>query len=127
MAQQKTDPTLQRQVTMDGNTGPVSAVFRLRPHAASDLALPPNETETTTRIVLDRVTGSVGVPPDQFHVFPTFGSFSVSAQPVFLRRLLEQPEILSAIANVQDGDFVIRPVPPTKRARKPTRPKKASR
>lgn len=109
----KADPTLIRQLEESGDES-VSAVFHLRSGAA-DPALPPDETEEAARQVLARVTGSVGVSPDGVHVFRNLGAFSVRAKPPFLRELLDQPEIASAIANRQDADVVIRPVPPPRR------------
>jgi hypothetical protein len=119
MAPEKTDPTLLKQMKRRGGAASVSAVFRLRPRAAAELALPPGETEAAMRRVLDRVTGSVGTPPDGYRAFPSLGSFSVSAKPKFLRALLDQPEILSAMANRQDEDLRLKPVPAPRRARKP--------
>jgi hypothetical protein len=127
MASPKTDALLQRQMKAGGTQESVSAVFRLRPHKAKDLALPAEETEATTRQVLERVTGSVGEPPDRFHVFPSFGSFSVSAKPRFLQELLDQPEIVSAAANRREDDLQIQPVPAAPRARGTKASKKAPR
>jgi len=127
MAPEKTDPTLLKQMKRCGSAASVSAVFRLRPRAATDLALPPGETEEAMRRVLDRVTGSVGAPPDGYKAFPSFGSFSVSARPKFLRALLDQPEILSAMANRQEEEIRIEPVPAARRVRKAKAQRRAAR
>ena len=104
---------------------PVIAVFRLRPRRKSAPALPPKETETAAKQVLKRVTKAVGERPERYSVFHNLGAFAVSAKPSFLRELMAQPEIHSAMANRPQRDVLVRPVEARRTVRK--RRKKTSR
>lgn len=96
----------------------VSAVMRLKPRAASELALPPRETEETAQKVVERVSHQMGEDPTRLNVFRNLGAFSVCATVSFLRELVSQPEILAAVANRSGADLLVRPVSsPTHRAR----------
>ena len=63
------------------------------------VSLPPDQTERVAREVLERVAGQVGEAARRYKVFRNLGSFVVSASAGFVRELLKQPEIQSAVAN----------------------------
>ncbi len=100
------DPELRRQLD-DGAAAasptPVEAVMRLRPPVRRSAGARP-EPEATREIaekLLARVADEVGVRASdyEFNVFPNLGYFVLSAPPVFVERVLRQPEVVSASAN----------------------------
>jgi hypothetical protein len=99
----------------------VSAVMRLKPRAAPDLALPPQETERTARAVVERVADRMGEEPTRLNVFRNLGAFLVCATTSFVRELLSQPEVLTAVANRSGEDFLIRPQSATSERARPRR------
>ena len=103
------DPELRRQLDAARATGrPVAAVVRLRPEGDGDAILTPEQTQSRTAQLLERVERTVGLRAQAVNVFQYLGSFVVVAQPRFLVELLAQPEVLSAVANRQPDD----PSPP---------------
>lgn len=62
------------------------------------------ETDELARELLARVAEQVGGQADDFNIFRNMGSFVVSAKPAFVRALLEQPEVSSAVANQQPAE-----------------------
>jgi hypothetical protein len=107
----KADPSLVRELEDAAAAGkPATVVFRLASRSATQLVPPPRLTETTVKRVLDRVGKKIGRPPERHNVFPNLGSFVVEASPPFLRELLAQPEIQSAIPNRPREELLIRPV-----------------
>jgi hypothetical protein len=100
MAHAKTDPELLRQLAEVATpSDPVAAVFVLRPTDPSEPVPGPAETEEVVQRLLERVTQEVGVPPQRVNIFRNLGSFVVSATTPFVRKLLEQREIASALPN----------------------------
>lgn len=96
----KIDPELRRQIAAVAASGDdVAAVFRLRPSGRGRVVPSPEGTETLVRSLLERVEKEAGVAPADFNVFRNLGAFVVSAKPSFIRRLLRQPEVASALAN----------------------------
>ena len=106
-----TDPELNRQMDAASATGrDVEAVFTLSPDETSDGVRSPEETENLTRRVLERVTNRVGQGEKKLNIFRNIGSFVVSANPSFVKELIAQPEIASAIANRQQETDPVGPV-----------------
>ena len=101
-------PELLRQLDEAGDK-PVGAVFHLRP-GPHQKAMAPAEAETCARGLLRRVEQESGVAPQRVQVFRNLGSFVVSAAAPFVRKLLDQEEILSATANEQPEEMLIKPV-----------------
>jgi len=104
---ERADPELTRQLEQAAaDNTPVEAVFVLRPPPG--LAAPaPTSTETLTRKLVDRVSASTGRSAQDVHVFRNLGRFVVSADPGFIRELLAQPEVDSALANRRpDGEYL---------------------
>ncbi|MFP2928597.1 hypothetical protein ACLESO_26060 [Pyxidicoccus sp. 3LG] len=103
------DPELARQL----EAAPfVQAILRLRSSQPGRLALPPDETEKVAHRVLERVQRELGHAPRAFNIFRNLGYFVVDAEAQFIRRLIEQDEIVSASANVRSGT-----VPPRSKLR----------
>ena len=104
------DPELARQMSAADGNAAVEAVVRLRP-APGNTPPPPEETERLTHELVTRVQKEIGEHEDAVNVFRYLGSFAISAKPSFLRALLDQPEVVAALANRQPaGRGVIPPV-----------------
>ena len=99
------DPELRRQLdngAAAASPTPVEAVMRLRPPVRRSAGAPkPEATREITEKLLARVADEVGVRASdyEFNVFPNLGYFVLSAPPVFVERVLRQPEVVSASAN----------------------------
>lgn len=94
----KTDPELLRELdAKSASQELVQAVFSLRLPMSKLTA--PRAVEEVTNEVLDRVARNVGTPASEVNVFRNIGAFAISARPAFIRALLAEPEIASAMAN----------------------------
>lgn len=101
----KTDPELIRQLDQaSASEEPVGAVVRLRTDDPSQIVPSPEQTEQLAQEVLERVLKAVGGDEPKHNVFRNLGSFAIAAGARFMRELLEQPEIASAMANRQSED-----------------------
>jgi hypothetical protein len=94
------DPELLRQINSAGtNNGSIQAVFSLdlplKKLLDSDLV------EETTNQVLKRAEKEAGCKPKGVNVFKNLGSFAVSADASFIRTIIDDPDIASAVANNQ--------------------------
>lgn len=98
----KVDPVLKEQLSrLASDDETIDAVCALRAPGHGESALAPEEAERLAREVMRRVEKEVGVAPDRVNVFRNLSSLIVSARPSFVRALLKQREIVSAMANVQ--------------------------
>ena len=121
----KIDPELTRQLEMTAASQDkkVEAVIRLKPEDASQVVPAPERTESLTNQLMERVHEQIGESATRYNVFRNLGSFVVSAPPSFIRELISQPEVASAVANQQPGSAAMppvekRPVPARKAARR---------
>jgi len=102
-SESKADDELRRQLQESEEADrPVEAVFILR--RPDDGVLPPDQVQGLADQLIDKVQIETGSKIDDQNVFRHMGSFVVAARPEIIRRLLEQPEIESAIANRQPGE-----------------------
>ena len=98
MALGRTDPELARQLDEAKESGePVQAVVKLRRTAGK--APVPSVMEEQTRRAVDRTTRTTGEEPDDVHVLGRLATAYVSGSEKFLREFVEQPEVVSAVAN----------------------------
>ncbi len=99
-AHAKLDPVLIKQLSAAQQTSsdPIEAVVYLRPTKGS-AALQADRVERTVTTLLDRVNQSTGCQPRDYNTFRNLGSFVVVAEASFIRELLKQPEVASAVAN----------------------------
>ena len=94
----KADPELLRQIRAAARAEtPVEAVFTLR--LPKRVGTGPKRVEDFARTILDRVAQTAGIGAIEVSVFANLGAFAVSAPPKFVRALLKEPEISSAVAN----------------------------
>ena len=101
----KIDPNLLRELeqTKTGDE-PLEVVVALRPLDAKQAYLAPEQTQSIVKDLLARVEKETGEPPEDYNIFKYLGSFVVVASPVFIRELIKQDEIASAVPNRQsDG------------------------
>jgi hypothetical protein len=121
----KIDPELIRQLNKNAATeGSVQAIVGLLPDDPTNVVLSPERTEELAQKVLDRVKKHVGSKEKRYHVFKNLGSFVIDADPRFLRELISQPEVASAMANRQPESMLIAPI---KKAAKTSRLQKKSK
>lgn len=98
----RVDPELERQLSAaQASTGPIQAVFRLRPEKGA-AAPSPERTDALTHELLSRVKAQGAGAAADYNVFRNLGYFVVSAEPRFIRILIDQPEVASAQANRRD-------------------------
>jgi hypothetical protein len=96
----KTDPELLRQIDSVGaSNDSIQAVFSL--DLPLKKMLDPNIVEETTHKVLRRAEEELGHKPKDVSVFKNLGSFAVSADASFIRRIIDDPDIASAVASNQ--------------------------
>jgi hypothetical protein len=108
MRPRHTDPELRRQLKAARADQDVSAVFSLR--FESTRSPEPEETKHQVATLLQRVEEQTGEQPSATTIFENLGAFAVAAPVGFIDRLLAQPEIATATANIQQEDLLIRPV-----------------
>jgi hypothetical protein len=110
----RVSPELLDQLERAG-TSPVQAVVQLRdahePHAVPS----PEDSTRLADDVLRRVTAEVGHPAARTNVLRNLATLVVEADPDFLRSLIRQPEVISALPNqTAESPFI---PPRTKRPR----------
>lgn len=88
----KLDPELSEQIEVAERTGQaVEAAFYMPADAAQNANL--------AQGVIDRVTRVANEVPGFVNVLKHLGVVIVSASPAYIRRMIEQPEFESAMAN----------------------------
>ena len=98
----KTDAELARQLDeARGTDRDVEAVVWLTP-GEGESALPVDEVESAAASALHRVEEEVGSTPTTINILKNLGMLVVAAGEPFVRKLIEQPEVASAVANVTD-------------------------
>ena len=103
MASGRTDPELVRQLDAARKSGDlVHAVVRL--HQPAGRAPKPEHVEEETRRAVDRAEAASGESPVDVHVMGRLAVAYVSGPERFLRELLRQPEIATAVANSQQQE-----------------------
>ena len=115
----KVDPELERQInSAAAESKTVEAVLMLR-QSPTQIAANADGATALVDEVLKRVKEKAGTSAKQVNVFQNLGMFIVEADPSFLRELLAQPEIASAVANQQPEE-----AGPDKRAGRRGKPRK---
>jgi hypothetical protein len=110
----KVDPELERQINIAAaDTKTVEAVLMLK-QSPPQIAANARGATAMVEKVLKRVREKAGTAAKQVNIFQNLGMFIVEAEPSFLRELVTQPEIASAMANRQPGEAVAPPKPATK-------------
>jgi hypothetical protein len=98
----RTDAELARQLdAARGTDRAVEAVVWLTP-SEGDSALQADEVESAAESALRRVEEEVGSAPTTVNLLKNLGVVVVAGEEPFLRRLLEQPEVASAVANAPE-------------------------
>src|SRR4051812_45151203 len=95
---------------IENATGPVQAVVQIR-HADSNHSIPPaDEVGPLVKTVFDRVEKICGQAAMRTNILQNVASAIVEANPCFLRVLIAQPEVISAIPNEISQSLVIPPI-----------------
>ena len=102
------DPELERQLAAAPTQTPVQAVFTLR--AGASKAAGADATRKAVDKVVAKASSAAKSAPHRVSVFPNIDSFAVSGTADLVRCLIDDPDVASAMANVQSEDVLIRPV-----------------
>lgn len=98
--QAKTDQELLKQIEdAEARQEAVQAVFSLRPPDPGARFVTPEETDELVEALLKRLADETGESPRDYNVFRNLGSFVVDASPGYVRKMMDQAEIASALAN----------------------------
>ena len=101
----KTDPELLRQInSVETNDDSIQAVFSLA--LPMKKLLDPKQVEEATNKVLERAEKEVGSKPKDVNIFKNLGSFVVSADASFIRQVINDPDVASAVANKQPQEIL---------------------
>ncbi|MBB6122940.1 hypothetical protein [Sphingobium subterraneum] len=90
------DPKLKR--ALDSAVESVRAVVTLDSKSAKPLA--PEETEASVQSIVERATKKTKIKPRDLVVFPNLQSFSIDADPSFMKEVLSEDSVHSASLNV---------------------------
>jgi hypothetical protein len=101
-------PELLEQLAKAG-TGLVQAIVQLRPPRDLKRAPTPDGSQELADRVLNRVGKSVGHPAVRTNVLRNVSTVVVEADPEFVRALIQQPEVVSALPNVTSQSMLIPP------------------
>jgi hypothetical protein len=100
--QTKIDPELTRQLDeADAGDRTVQAVVYLRNPQRS---INPDSVTKTAKRVIDSASTKAGTSPARVNVMRYIGTVAVEAPASFVRALIEETEVASALANVHPGD-----------------------
>lgn len=115
------DPELTRQLSSASTGSSVGAVFTLRsPNEQSCMDV--TSVHETIKGILANARETFGHKENDFVVMPNIQSFAVDAPAPFVKSLLGNPAIASAMANAQSEDVVIRPPAKTGSSKKKRKP-----
>jgi non-canonical (house-cleaning) NTP pyrophosphatase len=94
----KIDPELTRQLQRARSSGqPVHAVVSVR--RTPGRPPQPDKIEALVKDALDRTSAATGQRPADYHVLGRMATAYVSAPAQFISILVDQPEIVGAVAN----------------------------
>jgi hypothetical protein len=91
-------PELQSQLD-NANDSPVQAIVQLREPGQPDATPSPEKFAALAKNLLDRVQSEVGQAALRINPLRNLATLIVEAHPGFLRKLVQQPEVISAIPN----------------------------
>jgi len=96
----KTHEDLIRQIeTAEAADEGVEAVFSIHSPDPGKRFATPEQTERVVKSLILRLEKETGESPADYNIFKNLGSFAVAASPRFMRRILDQDEIASGLAN----------------------------
>lgn len=97
-AKTKVDPELTRQLDdVSADDGPVQAVVYLE----FGERMSPDEVSAAAQRLIESATSKAATAPSRVNVLKNLGIVAVEAPASFVRSLIEEPGVASAIANVQ--------------------------
>lgn len=96
----KTHDELIRQLeTAETKNHGVEAVFSIHSPDPDQKFATPEQTESVVKMLIERLEVETGESPEDYNIFKNLGTFAVAASPRFVRRIMAQSEIASALAN----------------------------
>jgi hypothetical protein len=102
----KTHDELIRQLeTAEAGNHGVEAVFSIHSPDPGQKFATPEQTESVVKKLIKRLEVETGESPEDYNIFKNLGTFAVAASPRFVRRIMDQSEIASALAN-RDIDMI---------------------
>ena len=110
----KIEPTLASALDEAGTNDLIQAVVELRAEVAGRMRDPAASEDMATALI-HRVAEETGESPSRYNVFRNLSSLAIEATPKFIRRLVEDDEVISAVANQQSGLGVDGPTSTSKR------------
>jgi hypothetical protein len=94
---------------LDSATGPVQAVVQFR-HANDERSIPAaDEIGSLVKSVFERAEKISGHAPQRTNVLRNVASAVVEADPSFVRALIDQPEVISAMPSEVSESMMIPP------------------
>ena len=107
MSDERVDPELARQLDAASPASSIGAVFMLR--SEGDVLSEAETTSLASRVMkaASKVSGS---SPESFQIFTNVQSFSVLGTRALVEAVIAQPEVASAVANLQAEDALIKPL-----------------
>jgi len=106
----KTNELLAQQLQAAEAEGqPVQVWFRLKPEGTQTVPSP-ERTDALARQIVDRAKSRSGKKVDSLNVQRQLGTFTVLADPVLVKEIMNQPEIDTVGATRVPGLELIRPV-----------------
>ena len=101
----KTDPELLRQIDSSAaDNEDIQAVFSLA--LPMKKLLDPKQVEEATNQILERAAKEAGSQPNDVNIFKNLGSFIVSADASFIKKVIDDPDVASAVANKQKKNLL---------------------
>jgi hypothetical protein len=117
----RVDPELTRQLdeaSASAADPTVQAVFYL--HSGAKGA--PDDVTRSANHAIEGAKAKAGTEPSRVNVMRNLGTMAVEAPASFLRALIEEPEVASALANVHPDDDAGRGTPSTNAPKPKVRP-----
>jgi hypothetical protein len=99
MAAKAHDELIRQIETAEAGQHGVEAVFSIHSPDPAQKFATPEQTERVVKSLIERLEAETGESPEEYNIFKNLGSFAVAASPRFMRRVLDQSEIASGLAN----------------------------
>lgn len=94
----KIDPRLLHALEATVAKGPIQAVISVVAHGRAT-PMAPAETEEMVKDIVDRAARESNSLPHKLVIFPNLQSFSIEADPILLRKILDEDRVGAATLN----------------------------
>jgi hypothetical protein len=120
------DPQLKQMLDKASADATVQATFTLTT-PQGDPYREAASTQAAVKAVVGQAAAKAGKSPYRVSVFPNVQSFAISAPAALVREVMKHGDVVSATANVQEEELLIRPVAKPRRKRSTTSSRKRER